>query len=79
MVRMESVQRKYLLKSLNPCFRGSWFDGKQPKFRIVFIRRVLILVFVEVGLMEVYSTLKSLAGEVLILVFVEVGLMDVRQ
>ena len=60
---------------LNPCFRGSWFDGPSRCRHAESQEDVLILVFVEVGLMacQTCSHLKWLT--VLILVFVEVGLM----
>ena len=37
---------------LNPCFRGSWFDGVAGNRETYLNNVVLILVFVEVGLME---------------------------
>ena len=63
--------------SLNPCFRGSWFDGNLKSNQKSVEMTVLILVFVEVGLMGHLNKLVSRPNTiVLILVFVEVGLMD---
>ena len=65
-----------LMFCLNPCFRGSWFDGGTWERIMTEVVCVLILVFVEVGLMEVKEMRDQIKSErVLILVFVEVGLM----
>ena len=42
--------------SLNPCFRGSWFDGLEWTTEKIKVADVLILVFVEVGLMGLSKT-----------------------
>ncbi len=40
------------LFSLNPCFRGSWFDTMETTEAKTLEQVVLILVFVEVGLIH---------------------------
>ena len=66
-----------LLLSLNPCFRGSWFDGVYPKYN-TYSKMSLNPCFRGSWFDGVLSLLGRIRNKVLILVFVEVGLMEFK-
>ena len=73
------VGNRVYYTSLNPCSCGGWSQREAIVDSRVYYTNVLILVLVEDGLRDVYSTTKEINNFlVLILVLVEDGLRDVR-